>query len=178
MVMFTKKALIGVVALMALFFAATAQAQWTDFTSSAGRYSVAMPGAPQTNSQAVDTKVGKVTATMSYVEIADRVYMVTFNDYPAGSVARGGAAKVLDGVINGIVGSLPGGQKASDRAIDIDGKPGREVTVTGIQGAASSALIRVLVVGDRLYQLMALGAGNQPSDPDAQRFVQSFRLTR
>jgi hypothetical protein len=34
---------------------------------------------------------------------------------------------------------------------------------------------RLLLAGGRLYQVMALSAGNDPA-PDAERFINSFRL--
>lgn len=169
--------------LLCLFFMVFAaggcgKAEWKDFTSEAGKFSVQMPGVPEEKTQPVNVaKLGNVNMFTYTLEQSDGAYMAAYNDYPMGLFAQVSPDKVLDGARDGAVGNVEGGKLVSEQKITIDGYPGRDIVAEGTKGSITFVIkARIYLVNYRLYQCMAILQKDKSSSIDAAKFLDSFKL--
>lgn len=163
----------------ACFFASgCGKAEWKDFKSEAGKFSVQLPGVPEEKTQPVNVaKLGNVNMFTYTLEQSDGAYMAAYNDYPAGLFAQVSTDKVLDGARDGAVGNMQGGKLISEQKIAIGNYPGRDIVAEGAQGNMTFVVkARVYLVNYRLYQVMAIMPKDKSSSIDAAKFLDSFKL--
>jgi hypothetical protein len=70
----------------------------------------------------------------------------------------------------------PPARKTTERPVRVNGFDGREVAYE-VPERSSSGVVRVLVVGDRLFRVAVVGPGMTPDDERARRFLDSFAVT-
>jgi hypothetical protein len=128
--------------------------QLRKFVSQEGRFSVLIPGTPQTDSQSVALSGGSQSTTLYqyWVELEnDNVsYMVMYNDYPPGFVKdtpQTALTRTRDGAVKGKT-------LLTDREINLNGVPGREFTAAGPDGYSYE--VRQYLKDQRLYQLIVV----------------------
>lgn len=154
-------------------------AEWKEFSSKDGRYSVSMPGTPKETTQKVPTPAGEIVTNVATLEPSKGVgYAVSYNDMPFDDdklKQPGVVDNVLDGSANGQVTNVKG-KLISQKAIKLGEFPGREVhfEVPG-QGEIRS---RIFLVGKRLYQTMVQGPKASVTSKDADKFLDSFKVTK
>lgn len=146
--------------------------KWQTFESVQGRYKVAFPAAPEMKQGKLRTDIGMVTSTRHTADSADATYDVTYNDYPKDGIARLSAAKLIDAARDGLVYQSKG-TLAVEKPFTLGKLAGREHEIVGEDGMRYQ--IRLLLVGNRLYQLTAMA--RPPARPDEQKFFSSFQLT-
>jgi hypothetical protein len=149
--------------------------EYKPFASSAGRYKVLFPGPVKTETTGVKTELGELKLTLDSVELPpDVTFLVTFIDYPA-SGARVEPARRLDRVRDGNKG--PAGKLVSERdlTVGVEKHPGREVLIEKPKAFLRN---RIVIAGSRLYQVMIQGPREFVTSPDADRFFDSFEVTR
>lgn len=150
-------------------------ANWKTQISKDGAFSVAMPSSAKAEKRVVKTATGQLDVHMLVAEGRDEaLYAVSYSDFPEAEVKRNTVAKRLDNARDGAVSSARG-KLRSEKSITLDNHPGREIVVE--KDGAVVAKMRIYVINNRLYQVMALcnGAG---SSKDAGIFMDSFRLTK
>jgi hypothetical protein len=146
------------------------------FTSKEGKFSVALPDKPTEKTSQL--KVGTMEAElhMFLLDQKDRAYIVSYNDYPAGS-ADADTNKVLQAVIDGSAKSSKG-KVVSNEKIKIGKKeyPGRDVRIEF--GGEKKMIYRaqVYLVGARLYQVVALGPDEFTKSKDVDEYFKSFAI--
>ncbi len=154
---------------------------WQTFTSPEGGFTVELPGKIQTRQQVTPTPVGAVTTYMFAAEASrTEAYAIGYADYP-GAILAAPPERIFDeAAASGIAGmaNTPGfrGRIAEQRSINLDGHPGRE-TVIDIPGKGTGVL-RLYLVRNRLYMLLALGKSISPSSSNVTKFFDSFKLAR
>jgi hypothetical protein len=97
--------------------------------------------------------------------------MVLHNDYPEALLAAGPKV-LLDGAVKG-VGTR--GKVTSDKEIKVEGNPGREIKVD-VKGVPLH--MRVFLVKNRMYQLMAANKAGAVTEEDTKKFFDSFKLAK
>lgn len=124
------------------------------------RFTVSMPGTPVEARQRVPSPVGLVTATVLTVEQDDRSFVVAYIDYPAGSRydlrsgARGAAAFMH-------------GQEVDLHRVTYRGRPALDVRIVDAVGGQGTGFLRLVVVDNRVYELLAAVNGrNVKTAPD------------
>ncbi|GIV97331.1 MAG: hypothetical protein KatS3mg057_1988 [Herpetosiphonaceae bacterium] len=138
-----------------------------------------MPGSPEKQSQSVSTAVGPIDLHMFTLDLGTSAYMVSFSDYPAEVITAAGPDAVLDGAAGGAISNV-NGTVLNEREISISGYPGREIEVQIPKTAENdegTAKARIYLVDARLYQVLVLGTKGKLSTEDADRFLNSFKLT-
>ena len=75
--------------------------------------------------------------------------------------------------------SILGGQLVSEKKMPVDGAPGRELVLVN-KDTPVTTRVRIAMVEGRRYTLQAITFGPlyATPDPDADRFFDSFRLTK
>ncbi len=155
-------------------------AEWKEFTSQPGGFSVTFPKEPKHLTRNATTALGKLTTHLFVVEIENgRVtYLVAYADYPVELAASDAQkARVLDGVRHGAIKAVKGGL-TMQRDLELAGNPGREFAFTHESRQGKGTVHnRVYLVGRRLYQLKVVHVGDAPLDPkDVDKFFASFKL--
>ncbi len=153
--------------------------EWQTFSSSAGGFSVSIPGTFQESTQSVSTQLGAIDLHIFMLGQANSAYMLSYADYPENFVKQSDVNTMLDGARDGAlknVNATLGGTKA----ISLDGSPGREFTASvpdskSVPGGGS-VQARIYLVKSRLYQLLVLTAKGNETEVDADKFLASFKL--
>jgi len=148
-------------------------AVWLQFNSAPGRFTARFPSEPIMQSGKLRTDMGDVLSTRhSASDGAEATYDITYNDYPKQGVARLSPAVIMDNVRDGLVYQSQG-NLVSEKPFNQGKTTGRELDIEGKDGTRYR--IRLLVSGNRLYQLTALA--RPPARADAQKFFGAFQLT-
>jgi flagellar basal body-associated protein FliL len=151
---------------------------WKTFSSSAGKFSVDYPGTPKEVKQSQPTAVGKIDIYFYQLEANNKamLYQAGYNDYPADVVEGADPADLLNGALQGGAGAV-GGTVLSQKDITLNGFPGKEARISAVSGALKGEFtIRIYLVDNRLYQLMAGGSVGKIDEGGINRFLNSFKL--
>lgn len=141
------------------------QSNWQQFSSTAGNFTVSLPGTPTKKSETDDD--GSVANNFTVVH-GETVYLVTYSDL-VDQVNQVNPGEIFDAVCEGY--TADGDKLVNKREIKLNGYPGRIVelnTTDGMVGKASMYLVR-----NRLYQLIVIS----PSTEDQEKFFESFRIS-
>jgi hypothetical protein len=149
---------------------------WNEFTSQEGGFSVLLPGQPKIERQTTETAVGPLAFTMHTVELSfgSVAYIASYNDYPPSLIAAGDKSAILDGVVEGALGSKANLKKTEP--ITVDGHPGREFTGTVKDGYEYTS--RAYLVNNRLYQLNIVSTPGKVPAEDKRKYFDSFKLLK
>jgi hypothetical protein len=146
------------------------------FKSKEGKFSVTMPEKPVSKTNKVKTDIGEVELHAFLVDQKDRAIVVMYSDYPAGSVAEGTVEKVLDGCVSGNVKALKAKLLSEDKiSIGKAKHAGREIRVE-MPNQQGIYRARVFLVGDRLYQVVAMGPDDYTKTKAVEDFMNSFAI--
>jgi len=162
-------------ALLLLLVAVPALAadSWQEFRSFEGGFAVQLPGPPKVTADPPDAN--GVSSHSFLVDRDKTAYMVGYDQYPAGKLAVLDPVRVLDvsrdDLIKGREVTL-----TEDRPLKLEGHPGRELVFVAKDGFTQ--MVRLYVVGDRLYQTLSGGPKGHEKTPEAKRFHDSFHLIR
>ncbi|HJZ56156.1 MAG TPA: hypothetical protein VKE74_14410 [Gemmataceae bacterium] len=165
--------------LAALCSAAThgAQAAGEVFRPKDGQFSVRFPGKPKENSQNADSALGQLKVyTATFATTEGNVYLVSYTDFPAGTVKPESHAALFDGVREGLKkdGKLV---SETELAVGPDKLPGREIVIEKEKGK-QHVKFRVVIRGDRLFQVAVVGSGDFVKGKEATAFLDSFDVTK
>jgi hypothetical protein len=154
------------VALILLTAVGCGKPEFKEFKSSDGGFSVLMPGNPEKK----EIPVMDLKTTAYGVNVRNGAYAVGYMDVPPGRPIS------LDGAIKGI-STQHQGTVQTTKDFTLGGSTGKEfeVQTKQPQGYASG---RVIVVGNRFYQVLAMGTNARLSDPDVRKFLDSFKLVK
>jgi hypothetical protein len=165
-------------ALAVLVLALTAPAPAQDFkqhTSATGRYKVLFPGEVKTDS--TDIQAGKDTLKL-YLDIVelkgDTSFLVSFVD-TTDAVAKTPAGPRLDKVRDGNKGPTGKVHYDKDIAFGPEKYPGRDLLIETPNGYVRN---RVVIAGNRLYQVMVQGTKEVVTSASADKFIASFEITK
>lgn len=167
-------ALVGVVVAAGGLGAADPAPGFMPYASSAGRFKVLFPGPAKTESTEVKTPTGTATVTLDAATAGGLTYLVSFVDVPD-DIAQKPAGPRLDKVRDAQKGA--DGTVLSDKDLTVGDEkyPGREVLILKPDGAIRN---RIVLAGNRLYQVMLRGPKEAVTGADADRFFASFVVTK
>ena len=147
-----------------------------EFINQEGNFSIMSPLTLEESSQTVDTAAGPIEIHFFMADDGNSAYMVGYSDYPAEIVELSDPNEMLDGAAQGATANI-NGTLVSQNNISLDGHPGRELVLTAtLEDVDATAKARIYLVGNRLYQVLALGAEGDISPEDMDAFLQSFKL--
>jgi hypothetical protein len=157
------------VALTLLFSTTLEASSWQTFTSTAGRFSILMPGNPQLHQHIHQSFVGAIQENTYSTATSDGDYSAEYSDLPWVAVSLSGAGTIFRRAKEGVLRDN-GGAETSFDSIALGKHPGKELSFH-IPGKESGKA-HFFLVEQRLYVLVATS-----SDPgNVQRFLNSFRL--
>jgi hypothetical protein len=171
------------VALAALFFALPGMSQvWKQHHSFEGKFSILAPDTMLTRTDTIKTPLGNLAQHITFYqdqqpEGENKVYMVTWFDYPAGVMHHDSTELVqalFDETVEAAAFSVAGNVRWSTdisyglypgRMWRVDYKDGRGVIKT-----------KALFVRNRYYAIQVVTRKERALNYDADKFIDSFRL--
>jgi len=152
------------------------KADWTEFKSEEGGFSILMPGAPTEETQTQATELGDIDIHMFTYEEKDVAYIVGYNLLPAAILELSSADPMLDGACEGQVSSV-NGTEVSRQTISLGAYPGRELEIRVDDADGIKTLhTRIYLVEDKLYQVLVVGGEDQSGAEDTIKFLDAFKL--
>lgn len=163
-------------ALLTLATAAAAQPpEFKQYASTEGRYKVQFPGAVKTETVPIKGQKVELVLTIDQVELRGGTsFLVTFVDAPD-DVAKQPAAGRLDKVRDGNKGTDGKVHSEKEIAVGTEKYAGRDLLIEKPDGFLRN---RVVIAGPRLYQVMVQGPKDVVTSPSADRFIDSFEVTK
>lgn len=149
--------------------------EFKSFASTEGRYKAVFPGAVKTDTFPIKSDKGELTLTVDLVELrAGTSFMVTYIDAPD-DVAKQPAEGRLNKVRDGNKGT--DGKVTADTPLTLgtEKHPGRDVMIEKPEGCIRN---RIVIAGNRLYQVMVQGPKEVVTSPSADKFIASFEITK
>jgi hypothetical protein len=144
------------------------------FTSADGGYSIAFPSPPTEQTQSQPTAIGTLDIHIAALDLGNQALLVSWQEQPA--KAPKDPKKILDGQRDGMMSSFPGAKIMEQKDITLGTNPGRSFIIKMVTPDATQ-FTRVYVVGNRMYQIAAIGAGAGDAAA-ATKFLDSFALTK
>jgi hypothetical protein len=143
--------------------------KWITFSPPKGGFSILMPAEPK---EETDSKTD-FTSHLYSASTDNAIYLAGFGDY-APSVrldVQGELAANRDNFIKG----LPQAKLLSSRNVTLEEHPGIEFTGENSQARFKS---RIYLIGNRVYQIVALEFVGKDDTENVNRFFSSFAFTR
>jgi hypothetical protein len=164
---------IVVYAIINMFTASDKLAQFKEFRSDEGRFTVLMPGKPKAQNQTMDTPVGKVDMVMYMASSGKAGCAVAYADYPEQLINSTDPQKTLDGARNGAIKNVSG-RLVSETSISFHGLPARDVRIEIPNKAFVTA--RFILASPRFYELMLIAPTDKGHEQDISQFFNSFTI--
>jgi len=144
----------------------------------AGRFAVDIAAPQYRSEQETSSTAGKTIIHLLTHDGDGTGFIVGYNDYPPGSVAKLGAAATLKKVKQGVLDSMES-TATSEGDHQLGDTKGIEYAFAAKDKEGKfSGRVRSYFVGDRLYQIMYLGPPGTANGEEAMHFLNSFRLLR
>ena len=149
--------------------------EFSQYASTAGRYKILFPGAVKTTTTDIPAGKDTLKLTLDTVELrGNTVFLVSFVDTPD-AVAKQPPGPRLDKVRDGNKGASGKVIEEKDVTIGPEKYPGRDVLIETPDGCIRN---RIVIAGNRLYQVMVQGSKEVVTSPSADKFLASFEITK
>lgn len=169
--MSTRPTSIWIAAVSAALLGPVSSAEWTLFSPENGRFRIAAIGAP-----AIFPSEPGAVWSRSYAFTTEKVrFTVAYADLPAGSIRGAARDLALEQAQDGVVNDATGRLRRVDPVI-ISGRRGCQITIDRADG--SVIVSRLVIDGDRLYQVAAKTAAAGDGLAEISEVLASFALTR
>lgn len=155
---------------------------WKEFSSTAGRFKVALPGNPTETSKTIESRLGEIRRHTFTLGTDIGAFLISYSDLPVSVTEPGEVNKFLDHAHEGEVAPVQG-RLLSMAEIALDGYPGRESIV---ETPNSTFRVKYYLAGQRIYQI-AVSTPNGPAKNAAEmarsmesivsKFFDSFKIT-
>lgn len=154
---------------------------WTEFSSPASRFTMLFPGTTKATQSSTATENGPVEVFQfrhtnlkrGKIAICDAGY----HDNPPGVVPPIAVNTFLDIVWKENWSKIPGHTVQWKRETLVEGFPAIEFQMTNAKGNMTTTM-QMIQVKDRTYQLSIILPTKHQNSGDAEKFLQSFRLTQ
>ena len=155
--------------------AGTAELEWLRFRSERGRFAVQLPGHPEEIRDTRATLGGIVHWSEYRAKRGATELRVEHHDLPWLAKLLLSSDALLKRAKNGLV-SEENGHELSSSVVSLQGHPAREVSfrVPAEPDLSGDALL--VLVGSRLYVVVALGPQAERDDSARERFLRSFEV--
>ena len=142
---------------------------WKELSSPEGKFTVDLPGEPKKQSQTLPGTA--ITMHMYMVELSGGAYGVAYAELPPGTPFD------YEGAIQGIANSN-GGTVTKKTDWTIEGVKGKEVEMSITKPKKGFASVHIVVVNNRLYQVLGIGTSASLSDSTVKKVFDSFKITK
>lgn len=150
-------------------------ASWETINESG--FSIKMPGKPTKNEQSVPSAAGPLPIHLYTLSHGFEGYITGYTEYPDYVFTAAEPEDLLDGAQQGAISNVQG-QVTSQRKINIEGNPGREIVGTS-PSKNIGFTARVFLVKPRMYMLVYTQFDkDKPISAHGKQFLDSFQITK
>ncbi len=147
-------------------------------------FSIEFPKKPEATNQNLSTEIGELKTEMLMYEVPEGedvnfLYSLVTSEYPDSLINSGKTAMLptffrsaVDAVVKNVQGKL-----ISEKAIEINGFPGKEVKIE-IQDSAAIIKIRIYLVRNKAYVSQTITETSKENNAGVLRFHNSFKLKK
>lgn len=154
-----------------LLVACSPRFDWREMPNAEGRYVASFPARPRTLSRALPLAGQARRLTLTSAQVGDALFAVGYVDAP------GAAPAVRDALRQAMLANLKAKEMRSDR-VSVGSVVADEVEARGRLGESDAwMLARYALVGERVYEVLALGPTKALPREAAETFMASFRPT-
>jgi hypothetical protein len=147
-----------------------ADLDWREFTSPEGGFAVMLPSRPARDSRELVLAGGKTTMHMVAAHAPEMAFGVGYADLPPGTDAARAVEEGRAALVRNI-----GGRVTAERRLE--DPPGVEFEAEGAaEGNPMRLAARVVVAGNRYYQVVLVARAARAAEVDRTIFPGSFRL--
>ncbi len=153
---------------------------WQDYSSTAGKYSISMPGVPKEETKQLPGLTGKqLDMEVAQLDLGKEAFMVAFIQFPGDKKLPVPIQTLMSSAIKGAVTSSIKGKVSDEKETEVNGVSCREFKATGKYKSKDASMAGKFCFSDnRLYQVLAMGENTgKPFDEKATQFLTSFKLT-
>src|SRR3954469_20477174 len=166
---------LALAALSMLLLVGCNKAEWKEFHSNAGRFTVLMPGEPTEDSSRVTTGIGPIDVHMFHHDEIFLSFLVGYSDLPDRPEMTYNTDKMFDGSRDEVVRKVSA-RVISEQPITVDGNPGRLIILEKDNNL--NMKIKLVWLRPRLYQVVIAANDIRAGSADIDRFMESFKITQ
>ena len=167
--------LLSFAAVLVLLLVGCNKAEWKEFHSTPGRFTVMLPGDPTEDSSQVTTAIGPVDVHMFHHDEIFLSFLVGYSDLPDRPDMVYNTDKMFDGSRNEVVRKV-NARVISEQPITVDGNPGRLIILEKDNNL--NMKIKLVWLRPRLYQVVIAANDIRAGSADIDRFMDSFKITQ
>lgn len=146
---------------------------WKKFSSPEGKFSIWFPGIPKTTNITISVSNTDISEPLFFVWFDQTEYAVNYGDW-RGKRGKLEPEQVFDLYQKGVAADV--GKVVYQRDTEFENYPGREFEYVVTGKVNYSGRVRLVLVGDRLYQMVVIFLPVNPHPADQKIFFNSFRL--
>lgn len=150
------------------------EAEWKEYKSAQGRFSVQVPGTFQIDPQKLNDPNEPSMLYLHTLQARPHSFLITYGDYPQGVLDRVGREKVQDNIRDAFLASIKG-KTVSETKAKLGENSGRDLTADFGQGLA--VRYRCFLVKDRVYHFAVICEKANIGAEPVKRFLDSFKIT-
>jgi hypothetical protein len=148
---------------------------WVVLAPGDGKYVITMPGKAEESTQKIDTATGPADLHQYVVSVADdEAYISSYIEYADKIVAARSPQDHLKVAEQGTMNGLAGSTLRMEKETNVGDHPGRVFVLDLKDGLVYTACI--YLVGNRLYQNVAVTTKDKAGSPGVIRFLESFTV--
>jgi len=174
-------AVVGIVSLVVVFalsstisrYMARDKASLAPFNSEVGRFSLSLPQGVSTETDMLETKIGTLAFHTYKARSKFVQFVVAYVDYPAEYIQETGAGQLLKNAAQSAADNF-GGKAIEEKAFMKDDQAVREVLIKAKKGVYARS--RISIVGNRLYQVMAISTRRHVQDKKVEEVFSSLKF--
>jgi len=157
-----------------VFISACVDRHWIEYKADDGSFIVSFPVTPTKSIKTANTVLGPIDVTIYAAEENHLAYLVATGEYPADLVKQADHAGMLNDARDGAVANVQG-NLMSEEIFNLNGNPGRELKIA-VLGGKGIVRCKVVLVANRLYQVIVAGPSDKAYAPEVRQFLDSFSL--
>ena len=152
--------------------------KWKKFSSTEGKFSIWFPGTPVETNQFITNSIMAAEEHLFYVNTdIQNAFLVAYCDsLKFDEFTKDGRAQEFLGKSESIVVAEANGQILSEQKTTFGSYPAREFEYKAGGKANYSVKVEYIMIGQRVYSLMAVFMTGNPYPEDRTTFFNSFRL--
>jgi len=161
--------------LVALFAQVSFADDWVVVAPGDGKYVIQMPGKPEESTQKIDTATGPADLHQYLVAVKDdEAYISSYIEYSNKILDARSPQEHLKVAQQGSMNGLKGSKLRVEKETNVGDYPGRVFVLDLEEGLVYTACI--YLVGNRLYQNVAVTRKEIASGPGVIKFLESFTV--